>query len=45
MRVTGIICEYNPFHNGHAWQLARARALYPGRILCYNEQSKAGGFA
>ena len=27
MRVTGIICEYNPFHNGHAWQLARARAL------------------
>ena len=27
MRVTGIICEYNPFHNGHALHLARARAL------------------
>ena len=23
----GLIAEYNPFHNGHAHQLARARAL------------------
>ncbi|MBQ7858571.1 MAG: nucleotidyltransferase family protein [Faecalibacterium sp.] len=27
MRFAGIIAEYNPFHNGHAWQLAQARAL------------------
>ena len=26
MRVTGVICEYNPFHNGHALHLRRARA-------------------
>ena len=27
MRVCGVICEYNPFHKGHAYHLARARAL------------------
>ncbi len=27
MRVVGVICEYNPFHNGHAYHLAQARAL------------------
>ena len=26
MRVVGVICEYDPFHNGHALHLARARA-------------------
>lgn len=26
MQVTGIIADYNPFHNGHAYQLAQARA-------------------
>ena len=25
MNITGIIAEYNPFHNGHAYQLMRAR--------------------
>lgn len=25
MKITGIIAEYNPFHNGHAYQLSRAR--------------------
>ena len=25
MRVLGIICEYNPFHNGHAYQIQKAR--------------------
>lgn len=25
MRVTGIIAEYNPFHNGHAYHLKKAR--------------------
>ncbi|MCL2544576.1 MAG: nucleotidyltransferase family protein [Clostridia bacterium] len=27
MRICGVICEYNPFHNGHAYHLAQARAL------------------
>ena len=27
MRVCGIICEYDPFHGGHAYHIARARAL------------------
>ena len=25
MKTVGIIAEYNPFHNGHAWQLAEAK--------------------
>ena len=27
MKVCGVICEYNPFHNGHAHQLSRAKKL------------------
>ncbi len=27
MKITGIIAEYNPFHNGHGYQLAKAREL------------------
>ena len=27
MKITGIVAEYNPFHNGHAYQLAKAREL------------------
>ena len=27
MRVCGVICEYNPFHKGHAYHLSRARAF------------------
>lgn len=27
MRVCGVICEYDPFHNGHALHLQRIRAL------------------
>lgn len=25
MKICAIICEYNPFHRGHAWQLTQAR--------------------
>lgn len=25
MQITGIICEYNPFHLGHLWQMEAAR--------------------
>lgn len=27
MRTTGIIAEYNPFHNGHAHQIAKAKEM------------------
>lgn len=27
MRVAGIVCEYNPFHNGHLWQIEQTRLL------------------
>jgi len=27
MQAVGVICEYNPFHRGHALHLSRARAL------------------
>lgn len=27
MKVTGIIAEYNPFHNGHLYQIRKAREL------------------
>lgn len=27
MRIAGIVAEYNPFHNGHAWQIAEAKRL------------------
>ena len=29
MKSIGIICEYNPFHNGHAHQLHTLRTTYP----------------
>ncbi len=27
MKVVGIIAEYNPFHNGHAWHLQQAKQI------------------
>ena len=26
MNIIGIVCEYNPFHKGHAWQIQAGRA-------------------
>ena len=31
-RLAGIIAEYDPFHNGHAWQLQQAKALGAQRV-------------
>lgn len=31
-KLAGIIAEYNPFHNGHAWQLQQAKALGARRV-------------
>ena len=30
--MLGIIAEYDPFHNGHAWQLSKAHALGGGPV-------------
>lgn len=29
MKSVGIICEYNPFHNGHIYHLDKVKELYP----------------
>ena len=35
MRVCGIIAEYDPFHNGHAWQISRVKqTLRADYIVC-----------
>ena len=36
MKTAGIICEYNPFHRGHAWQIGEARRLLGAEtaIIC-----------
>jgi len=31
--VAGIIAEYNPFHQGHAWQIAQTRKAGAGQIV------------
>lgn len=33
MHVTGIIAEYNPFHNGHRYQIEQIRQTYPRSIV------------
>ncbi len=33
MRIAGIIAEYNPFHNGHAWHIARTREAGCDRVV------------
>ena len=36
MRVSGVICEFNPFHSGHAYLLSRMRELAEeeGLVVC-----------
>lgn len=33
MKATGIVVEYNPFHNGHKYHLEKARELNPENII------------
>lgn len=33
MKTIGIICEYNPFHNGHAHQLHTLAQIHPDALL------------
>ena len=35
MKICAIICEYNPFHNGHLWHIEQARTLSRAdAVLC-----------
>lgn len=34
MKIAGVIAEYNPFHNGHAVQLASLKALGYDAVVC-----------
>lgn len=33
MKSVGIICEYNPFHNGHLYHLDKVKELYPDHAI------------
>lgn len=33
MTTVGIICEYNPFHNGHIYHLKKIKELYPNSTI------------
>lgn len=33
MKATGIVVEYNPFHNGHKYHLEKAKELNPENII------------
>ena len=33
MKSIGIICEYNPFHNGHVYHINKIKELYPNYII------------
>ncbi|MBO7320031.1 MAG: nucleotidyltransferase family protein [Clostridia bacterium] len=32
--MTGIVCEYNPFHKGHLYQINQAKAMGADTIVC-----------
>ena len=38
MDIIGVIVEYNPFHNGHLYQINKIKELYPNSIIviCLN---------
>ncbi len=33
MQIIGIICEYNPFHNGHIYHINKIKSLYPDSLI------------
>lgn len=33
MKIIGIICEYNPFHNGHLYHLKKIKEMYPSSCI------------
>ena len=33
MKIIGLIAEYNPFHNGHLYQINKIKEIYPDSIV------------
>lgn len=33
MQIIGIVTEYNPFHNGHLYQIKKIKEMYPGSVI------------
>ena len=33
MEIIGIICEYNPFHNGHIYHINKIKEMYPDSLI------------
>lgn len=33
MKIIGLIAEYNPFHNGHLYQINKIKEIYPDSII------------
>ena len=33
MKSVGVICEYNPFHNGHLYHIKKVKELYPDYVI------------
>mgnify|MGYP003302638584 CR=1 FL=1 len=33
MEKIGIICEYNPFHNGHIYHIKKIKEMYPNSLI------------
>ncbi len=33
MNIIGIICEYNPFHNGHLYHIKKVKEMYPNSLI------------
>ena len=33
MKKVGIICEYNPFHNGHIYHLQKIKEMYSDSMI------------
>ena len=33
MKKVGIICEYNPFHNGHIYHIKKIKEMYPDSMI------------
>ena len=33
MKSIGIICEYNPFHNGHVYHIEKVKELFPDHLI------------
>lgn len=33
MNIVGIVAEYNPFHNGHLYQIKKIKEMYPDSLI------------